>query len=121
MVQKIDCWKTIEELRWVVPAELERELVPITRGRHVRQDAAEPDSAIAGSGEDEPIREAAKISSETWFRLSHWAAATGELQSWQRSLAYSLGQRAAANTAPTLKQATQGLLALEEALRLGFE
>ena len=41
------------------------------------QDAAEPDSATRRSGEDELIREAAKISADTWFRLSHWAAATG--------------------------------------------
>jgi hypothetical protein len=119
--KKIDCWKTIEELQWAVPAELERELIPLTRGRHVRQDAAEPAPGTAGAADDELVSEAAKVSADTWFRLSRWAAATSNLQPWQRSLAYSLGQRAAANTEPTLKQAEQGLRALEEALRLGFE
>jgi len=119
--KKIDCWKSIEELRWTVPAELERELIPLTRGRHVRPSVAQPDSGTALAGEDELIREAAKISADTWFRLSRWAAATGNLQPWQRSLAYSLGQRASARTYPTLNQATQGLRVLEEALLLGFE
>ena len=55
------------------------------------------------------------------FRLSHWAATTDNLEPWQQRLAYSLGQRASANTDLTFRQAAQGLRALEEALRLGFE
>jgi hypothetical protein len=119
--KKLDCWKSVEELRWTVPAGLEQELVPLARGRHARSESVQPDRRAPGIREgDELIIEAAKISADTWFRLSNWAAKTGNLQPWQRSLAYSLGQRAAANREPTLKQATQGLHALKEALRLGF-
>jgi AIPR protein/Abortive infection phage resistance protein N-terminal domain len=119
--KKIDCWKAVEELQWNVPAGLEQELIPLLKGRHARSEAVRQDfGAHVTQEEKELIREAAKISADTWFRLSNWAAKTGSLQPWQRGLAYSLGQRASANLEPTPKQATQGLRALEDALRLGF-
>ena len=52
--------------------------------------------------------------------LSNWAALTENLRPWERSLAYSLGQRAATGREPSLKQAIQGLKALEEAPRLAL-
>jgi hypothetical protein len=118
--KKIDCWKTVEELRWVVPAALEQELIRPFKGRHVRSGPVVHNPGASSIQEEGLIREATKISSDTWFRLSNWAAKTGSLQPWQRSLAFSLGQRASANVEPTLKQATEGLRALQDALRLGF-
>jgi hypothetical protein len=119
--KKIDCWKAVEELRWTVPTGLKQELIPLLKGRHVRSGPVVDDLGASSIQEEEgPIREATKISADTWYRLSNWAAKTDSLQPWQRSLAYSLGQRVSANVEPTFKQATQGLRALEDALRLGF-
>jgi hypothetical protein len=119
--KKIDCWKSVEELRWAVPAGLDGELIPLVGGRHARRDDAPPDSGLATTSEEDAlVVRAFEVTSDTWFRLSNWAAQTGNLQPWQRRLTYSLGQRAAANAEPTLKQAIQGLKALDEAHRLGF-
>lgn len=62
----------------------------------------------------------ASVNESVWFAISGWAKQTGNLQPWQRSLAYSLGRLAAAGKKPTPKQATQGDKVLIEARRLGF-
>jgi hypothetical protein len=120
--KKLDCWKRLEEVGWVIPKVLVQELIPITRGRHARDDSglAAEGGKSPGATEEELILEANKVSADTWFNLSAWAARTNSLEPWQRSLAYSLGRLKATGFAPTVKQATQGLKALEEALRLGF-
>lgn len=66
------------------------------------------------------VTTAAAVPSDDWFRLSNWAKETGNLESWQRGLAYSLGKRSAEGREPTVKQARQGLKIIEEAGRLGF-
>ena len=52
--------------------------------------------------------------------LSSWAKETGNLQSWERSLAFNLGKLARQGRTPSRKQATQGKRILDEARRLGF-
>ena len=60
------------------------------------------------------------ISGDDWFALSQWAKQTSNLQSWQRSLAFSLGRLLKSGAMPSRKQANQGALILAEARRLGF-
>lgn len=65
----------------------------------------------------EAVRE---IAPDVWFTVSNWAKTTSTLQSWQRSLAYSLGKLRAVARDPSIKQAVQGRNLLLEAVRLGF-
>jgi hypothetical protein len=60
------------------------------------------------------------VPADEWFAISGWAKETGNLASWQRSLAYSLGRLAAQNKEPSTKQVQQGQKILEEVRRLGF-
>jgi len=60
------------------------------------------------------------VPAEEWFAISGWAKETGNLEPWQRALAYSLGRLAAQNREPSTKQAHQGQKILDEVRRLGF-
>jgi hypothetical protein len=70
--------------------------------------------------ERELISRVAAIPAGTWLQLSHWAKETNNLQSWQRSIAYSLGNLARQGRLPSRKQATQAVRILENAQELGF-
>jgi hypothetical protein len=70
--------------------------------------------------EQEQIARIEMIPANLWFELSHWAKETGNLQGWQRSIAFSLGRIAGAGGRPSRKQAAQAEKMLAEAARLGF-
>jgi hypothetical protein len=116
--KKEQCWKDLLALDIKPLDELENELIN-TDGR----ERTEADRGIDSlSGEDrENISEVMKVSADTWFRIAHWAKETGNLQPWQRSLSFSLGNLAKRGREPSRKQAAQALRILEEARRLGFE
>jgi hypothetical protein len=111
------CWSRMQDLDWSVPPALKAELLDLTRAR-----AAETATGRAGLTADEEatITKAAAVPAETWFALSHWARETGNLQNWQRGIAYSLGKLTSRGSDPSIKQATQGLKALDAAAGLGF-
>jgi hypothetical protein len=112
-----ECWARVQSIPWRVPAALAEELVD---QRTLRVHDAEF-AAQGQEGEQDPdVVSAAAVASQTWFDVAQWAKQTGSLQPWQRGLAYSLGQRAERSVLPTIKQARQGLVLLEEATRLGF-
>lgn len=76
----------------------------------------------AGNGHDqaEAYARIRLVPADEWFAISGWAKETGNLQPWQRSLAYSLGRLAAQNKEPSTKQVHQGQKILDEVRRLGF-
>ncbi len=61
-----------------------------------------------------------QIPADVWFAISKWAKERGVLQSWQRSLSYSIGRLISQGRVPSTKQATQGLRLMRDALYLGF-
>lgn len=116
--KKEDCWKTIQALDVELPAALLKELIRVNQGtpHQVDKGIDSPDPIDL-----EVIAQVSEVSAETWFQLSRWAKETSNLQPWQRSLAFSLGQLAANNKSPSRKQANQGLKILQESKRLGFK
>jgi hypothetical protein len=116
--KKLDCWKEVEEFQWKPGKDLVAELSPARAGRAL----AVPDTGgIAGTTTDEQrmIDEIAGIPAETWFGIATWAKDTGNLQPWQRGIAFGVGQRIAQNREPSIKQARQARILYEEARRLG--
>jgi hypothetical protein len=109
------CWSAVRELKLKTPAS-----VSIV--------AADPDHPLKGPNAErqlgtedtETIAKAAAVPSSEWFALAKWAKSTSSLAPWQRSLAFSLGKICSQKKAPTLKQAKQALLALNEGRELGF-
>jgi hypothetical protein len=111
------CWERVRKLIAELPSPLESELISLDHRRRNK-----PVSGIEApdASEQKLIDEIARIPAEKWLALSHWAKETDNLQSWQRSIAYTLGQRAKQGREPTRKQAVQAQVILEEAERLGF-
>ncbi len=116
--KKSACWERVRGLDVELNGALWQELVETGMGsangasdRGIEEDTPE---------EQEVIARARQVRAETWFEVSNWAKETGNLQSWQRGIAYSLGRLAGQGKSPSRKQATQGLLLLEEAERLGY-
>ena len=115
--KKLDCWKVVEELNWPIPANLEVELIGLaSQVKDVNSERGQ----ILSEEEAELVNYAAGVPAQAWFAVSNWAKETGNLQSWQRSLAYSLGVLTSQSRRPSVKQARQGRKLLEEATRLGF-
>ena len=114
--KKEACWRKIKELEIELLPELSEILI---QGQLM---SGQVDKGIEGpDAEDQQlINQISKISSDTWFQISHWAKETSNLQPWQRSLAVSLGTLASRKKNPSRKQALHGLKILEEAERLGF-
>ena len=71
--------------------------------------------------DEELIRRIEPVEAEVWFGLAKWAREAGQLQPWQRSLAYSLGQRKARGIPPSVKQSRQALRIVEQLETLGVE
>jgi len=109
------CWEAVREIEVSLPRGLSLMAPSRDVGGVQKQDLSSPDE-----GEAKLIDDAAKIPATTWFELSNWAKDTHNLAPWQRSLAYSLGKLAGQGRRPSVKQARQGLIALEAGRGLGF-
>lgn len=114
-----ECWEVFREKEIQIPESLEEELIDTSKPtKHINIGG----TVIPPSEEEmKVINSVGGVSSEVWFRLSRWAKETGNLQAWQRALAFSLGRIAARNKPPSPKQAHQGLKILAEAKRRGFK
>jgi len=113
-----ECWIRVCDLMVDLPASLTDELLSARQQGSARIDRGleSPDHV-----EQQQIAQAAAVPAETWYQLSKWARETQNLHAWQRSLAFSLGRVRQSGKMPSIKQAKQGLLMLEEACRLGFK
>ncbi len=116
--KRLDCWKRIEELDWVPSKALEAELINISAGNARRP--LDTGSDILTEEESGLVEQVSSVEADTWFRVSTWAKETTNLQPWQRGIAFSLGRLAESGRSPSVKQARQGVILLEEARRLGF-
>lgn len=116
--KKEACWKQLLEVEWSVPDALAKELV-VAGQRTTTRTTTSVDEQLTDA-EAVAMEQVSKVPAETWFALSNWAKETQNLQSWQRSIAFSLGRLAAGGRSPSRKQAVQGKKILDESHRLGF-
>jgi hypothetical protein len=107
-----DCWEAFRARKITLPTSLRGVLIET------------PHEARRAQGNHEKVKEtvaaAQTLGAEQWFALSKWAKERGHLQSWQRSLAFSMGKLAAQKRPPSPKQATQAVKIIEAARELGF-
>jgi len=61
------------------------------------------------------------ISPNSWFALSHWGKETNQLNSWERSLAYTIGRLVSRGIGVSTKQAQHAHRIYQRAKQLGFE
>ena len=112
-----ECWDTVREAEMAINADLKSELVSV-----VRDSTRGPDRGIntLNSEDMKLIDQVSAVKSEDWFRISKWAKETNNLQSWQRSLAYSIGRTLSSGKTISIKQSKQGKIILEQAMQLGL-
>ena len=116
--KKEACWARVVGLDWDVPESLGRELLDVSKAAQV----ARLDQAAGITEQDAAaIARVSGFSSESWLALSKWAKETGNLQPWQRSLAFSIGRVLARGAEPSSKQAVQGVIILDLVLAVGFK
>jgi hypothetical protein len=114
--KKEKCWEKFRTTEISISSSL---LSPVT----TQQIASRLPRTHAGGNSHDQAEAYARIRmvpAEEWFAISGWARETGNLEPWQRSLAYSLGRLAAQNKEPSTKQVYQGQKILDEVRRLGF-
>ena len=107
------CWKAVQLLEATLPSSLRCQVE-----RSSDQAARGIDAPTAEEADE--IEWARSVPAELWFGISAWAKQTDSLASWQRSIAFSLGQLASKDRSPSRKQAVQGRKLHDEAMRLGF-
>lgn len=116
--KKEKCWKQLKEIE--VPESLldvKSDLL-VSSGYMTRS----PEKGIDGpdTNDQEIITEIMTVPAGKWFEISKWAKETDNLQTWQRSLAFSMGKLLAGSRTPSRKQAVQADKILKEARVLGF-
>jgi hypothetical protein len=116
--KKDDCWKGVLDLRWTPPAGLQAQLVS-GGGRTATKHSSSITEALSDV-ERAAMDRVAQVPADKWYELSGWAKQTGNLQPWQRGLAFSLGKNASGGKPNSRKQAVHGAKILEEVTRLGF-
>lgn len=110
------CWRLAKEQPWTLPPAVARSLVAGTRST----------PGLSGTTNGQPeeedglISEMTEVGGEAWLALSNWAKETGNLQSWQRKIAYDIGVRIKRGREPSHKQAVQGKRILEAAAERGY-
>ena len=113
-----ECWDAVRQIEIVMHPNLERALVgnstdpAYSFDRGINNPSPEDSKLIA---------RVSAVTPEDWFRISKWAKETHNLQSWQRSLAYSIGRTLSMGRGISIKQAKQGSIILSEAVKLGFD
>jgi hypothetical protein len=113
-----ECWEAICNEKVPLSAGFQKELLDIGNSA-----TRQPDKGIEGPDVNdlEVIAFVSKIPAQTWFNLSKWAKETNNLQSWQRSTAFSIGKALSRGFQVSRKQADQGIKIIAEARNLGFE
>lgn len=116
--KKLACWEAFRDLSIQIPTSLRSELV--TRDGARTAEGAHVFEEQVNEAESEIVAKVAAVEAQTWFDIAAWAKDTQSLQSWQRSISFTLGKQASNGKPPTRKQAVQGERILEEARALGF-
>ena len=116
--KKEACWKQLQTIEWE-PSESLNSLLKKTGGSRFKAETGSVESVLSDS-DMAAIEFISPLTENDWFELSAWAKQTGNLQSWQRSLSFSLGRNVANERAHSRKQAIHGEKILREAIRLGF-
>jgi hypothetical protein len=114
-----ECWDQFRKADIRVLSGLEAELVDTGRPASARRNAPASEQVATDPEIVKAIARVTEVPGQTWFKISHWAKETDNLQPWQRGLSFSLG-RMAGRKPPSAKQAVQAIKILEEAERRGF-
>ena len=112
--KKADCWDAVLNRNFDIELPRADSTASASEQEMVVTDALTP-------AQQRSIAAVAAISGEVWMSISSWAKQTSSLLPWQRGLAYSIGKLIEQSRTPSVKQAKQGGILLQEAVRQGFK
>lgn len=115
-----ECWEVFRALEIAIPKGLAQELVDTSKPTRHTNNRLAYDSQPTDPAVVREVNDVMMVGENTWFRIARWAKETNNLEPWQRGLAFSLGKLASNGKTPSGKQAHQGKLVYDEAIRLGF-
>lgn len=113
-----ECWGKVSTLDISIGDSLEKELIDLSYKATRKPDKGidKPDAHVL-----QMITTAiSKNPAQTWFNIAKWAKETNNLQSWQRSLSFSIGKALLRGYQVSRKQTEYGRKILEEVRSLGF-
>lgn len=116
--KKENCWKSLKEIEAPVNmSDIKGDMLQ-SPSRLTNM----PEKGVEGPDKNDQkiIAEIMEVPSEKWFELARWAKETDNLQSWQRSISFSIGKLLARGKTPSRKQAIQGAKIIKEAKSFGF-
>lgn len=116
--KNLKCWNGFKEQEYSLSHAIENELISVAKPN-------QPTTTNRGIGtateeEEKTIETVCQIPAQKWFELSRWAKETDNLQTWQRSIVFSVGTIVGRKRIPSYKQANQALKAYTEAKEKGF-
>lgn len=113
------CWEAVKALDCKISPLLEKELLSLERTNSAHSTPIASVDSITPE-EQTIIDKVSSISASTWVAMSKWAKETGNLQSWQRSILFSVGSVLNRGKTPSIKQSKQAQIAYDEAVSKGF-
>ena len=114
------CWTSLADLDIDLTPELRLELVPIGVESFRHADGTK-DNTASDRNDTAVVDRTKAIPANVWLEMSSWARVTGNLESWQRGILYSVGKLLQRGREPTAKQAKQAIVAYEKAVEKGFK
>ena len=113
--KKKSCWDNLLKIDYEISEELRKELISGNENESVLSSCK-----TATDEEKELIDRITAIPADVWLSISKWAKDTNNLQSWQRSISFSVGTLIGRGKRPSVKQARQAEIIYNAAKEKGF-
>lgn len=120
--KKKSCWDNLLKIDYKISEELRKELISGNENESVLSSCKTATMLLndATDEEKELIDRITAIPADVWLSISKWAKDTNNLQSWQRSISFSVGTLIGRGKRPSVKQARQAEIIYNAAKEKGF-
>ncbi|MCZ7695219.1 AIPR family protein [Mediterraneibacter gnavus] len=120
--KKKSCWDNLLKIDYEISEELRKELISGNENESVLSSCKTATMLLndATDEEKELIDRITAIPADVWLSISKWAKDTNNLQSWQRSISFSVGTLIGRGKRPSVKQARQAEIIYNAAKEKGF-
>ena len=120
--KKKSFWDNLLKIDYEISEELRKELISGNENESVLSSCKTATMLLndATDEEKELIDRITAIPADVWLSISKWAKDTNNLQSWQRSISFSVGTLIGRGKRPSVKQARQAEIIYNAAKEKGF-
>lgn len=120
--KKKSCWDNLLKIDYEISEELRKELISGNENESVLSSCKTATMLLNDATDEEKklIDRITAIPADVWLSISKWAKDTNNLQSWQRSISFSVGTLIGRGKRPSVKQARQAEIIYNAAKEKGF-